>query len=106
MCLCCGGAGGVAGWFGPGSGRMGWCYICVCCESGIFCGDGWSRYLCVVLGGYLCILGVCSVQFCCTISISDSQHVFVCSRYHKSRLSWCCCQTWISLNIAHFYEVQ
>ena len=20
----------------PGSGRVGWCYVCVCCESGLF----------------------------------------------------------------------
>ena len=20
---------------GPGSGRVGWCYVCVCCESGL-----------------------------------------------------------------------
>ena len=26
---------GESGWvFGPGSGRVGWCYVCVCCESG------------------------------------------------------------------------
>ena len=32
-----GGVGGEwVGWraFGPGSGRVGWCYVCVCCESG------------------------------------------------------------------------
>ena len=36
MCLCfgCGGVGGVCGRLGPGSGRVGWCYICVCCEPG------------------------------------------------------------------------
>ena len=33
MCLCLG-CGGV--WPGPASGRMGWCYDCVCCESGLF----------------------------------------------------------------------
>ena len=40
MCLCFrwGGVGGVGGeWvggFGPGSGAVGWCYVCVKCESG------------------------------------------------------------------------
>ena len=40
MCLCfgCGGVGGVGGeWvggLGPGSGAVGWCYVCVRCESG------------------------------------------------------------------------
>ena len=33
VCLCCG---GVGGGLGPGFGRMGWCYVCVCCESGLF----------------------------------------------------------------------
>ena len=27
---------GVSGRFGPGSGRVVWCYVCVCCESGLF----------------------------------------------------------------------
>ena len=26
----------VSGWPGPGYVRMGWCYIGVCCESGLF----------------------------------------------------------------------
>ena len=40
MCLCfgCGGVGGVGGeWvggLGQGSGSVGWCYVCVRCESG------------------------------------------------------------------------
>ena len=40
MCLCfgCGGVGGVGGeWvggLGQGSGAVGWCYVCVRCESG------------------------------------------------------------------------
>ena len=41
MCLCfgCGGVGGVGGGvgrgLGPGSGAVGWCYVCVRCESGL-----------------------------------------------------------------------
>ena len=40
---------------GQGSGTVGWCYVCVRCESGVWilCVDGRSRYLCIVLGGYL-----------------------------------------------------
>ena len=48
---------GVGGGLGPGSGGVwvadldqgleGWCYV------SIFCVDGRSRYLCIVLGGYL-----------------------------------------------------
>ena len=42
VCLCfgCGGVGGVGGeWtggrgLGPESGMVGWCYVCVSCESG------------------------------------------------------------------------
>ena len=42
MCLCfgCAGVGGI-GEVGerlvPGSGRVGWCYVCVVCESGSLC---------------------------------------------------------------------
>ena len=38
VCLSCGGVGGVCGeWvggLGPGYGWVGWCYVCVRCESG------------------------------------------------------------------------
>ena len=54
-----------------------------------------------MLGRYLRILGAPSVQSYCTLSISASEHVFVCGRYCKSRLS---CRTWISLDIARFHE--
>ena len=39
VCLCLGCAvmfGAVAGWLGPASGRVGWCYVCVSYESGFF----------------------------------------------------------------------
>ena len=26
---------GVARWLGPGSGAVGWCYVCVRCETGL-----------------------------------------------------------------------
>ena len=32
---------------GQGSGAVGWCYVWILCV------DGRSRYLCIVLGGYL-----------------------------------------------------
>ena len=62
---------GVGRGLGPGSGAVGWCYVCVRCESGFYV-DGRSRYLCIVLGGYLRIIGAHSVQSCCTLSISAS----------------------------------
>ena len=39
MCLSCGGVWcrwGLGRELGPGSGRLGWCYVCVNCESGFF----------------------------------------------------------------------
>ena len=58
MCLCfgCGGVGGVCGewvgaWTRVGSGGV---VLCLCEVSvWILCVDGRSRYLCIVLGGYL-----------------------------------------------------
>ena len=38
LCVCVLAAvvlGGVGDRLGPGSRRVGWCYICVCCESGL-----------------------------------------------------------------------
>ena len=39
LCFGCGGVGGVGGeWvggLGPGSGAMGWCYVCVRCDFGL-----------------------------------------------------------------------
>ena len=58
-------------------GLEGWCYVCV---------DGRSRYLYIVIGGYLRILGAPSVQSCFTLSRSANYDVFVCSRYCKSSL--------------------
>ena len=39
------------------------CYVCVSCEYGFICVDGRSRYLYIVLGGYLHILGAPNVKF-------------------------------------------
>ena len=39
LCLGCGGVGGVGevgGWRGPRCGKVGWCYVGVRCESGLF----------------------------------------------------------------------
>ena len=57
-----------------------------------------SRYLYIVLGGFLHILGAPSVQ---SLSISASELVFVCGRYRKCLRG---SRTWISLDIARFYE--
>ena len=67
--------------------------LCLCeLRVWILCVDGSSRYMytCIVLGGYLLILGAPSVQSCCTLSISASYHVFVYGRYRKSRLVCVC----------------
>ena len=45
-----------------------------------------SRYLYIVICGYLRILGAPSVQSCCTLWISASYSVFVYGSYRKSRL--------------------
>ena len=88
VCLCLG-----CGWFRWGVGRgldhslEGWVVLCLC-ELGvrILYADGRSRYLYIVFGGYLSILGTPSVQSCCTLWISFSSRVFVYGRYRKSRL--------------------
>ena len=64
-----------------------WVVLCLCeLRVWILCVDGRSRYLCIVLDEYLRILGVPSVQSCCTLSISASYCAFVYGRYLKSRL--------------------
>ena len=62
-------------WVGSlGQGLGGWggvMYVCVYCESGLFVlMAGLGVY--IVLDEYLRILGVPSVQCCCTLSISAS----------------------------------
>ena len=57
----------------------------VCVVSDLFV-DGRSRHRYIMLDGCLRIFGAPSVQCCCTLSISASYCVFVCSRYCKSRL--------------------
>ena len=53
---------------GLGQGLEEWCYVCVILE--ILCVDCRSRYLYIVLDGYMRISGASSVQSCCTLSIS------------------------------------
>ena len=61
--------------------------LCLCeMRVWIYCVDCRSRYLCIVLGGYLRIIGAPIVKSCFTLSISASYHVFVYGRYRKSRL--------------------
>ena len=50
------------------------------------CLDGRSRYLYIVLHGYLRILGAPSVQSCCILSISASYHVLV---WQTSKIQTC-----------------
>ena len=59
-CLCLGftGVGGVGGEWVGGLDQVleGWVVLCLCeMWVWIICVDGRSRYLCIVLGGYLCI---------------------------------------------------
>ena len=75
MCLSlvCRGVAGVGGeWVGGlGQGLGGWSVLCLCMLwVWILYVNGRSRYLYIVLGGFLCILGAPSVQSCCTLSIS------------------------------------
>ena len=94
---------GGGAWSRVWNGRVVLC-LCELCVW-IFCVGGRSRYLYIVLGGCLRILGTPSVQSCFTLSISASYRVFVCGRYRKSiDLFACGCRTWICLDIARFYE--
>ena len=78
ICVLCFGCGGVSavrgiGWevwarVWEGVVVLSLCLLCVW----IICVDGRSRYLYIVLGGYLRILGALSVKSCCTLSISAS----------------------------------
>ena len=58
MCFGCGGVGG--------SGDVAWAKVWIICV------DGRSRYMYIVLGGYMRILAAPIVQSCCTLSISAS----------------------------------
>ena len=57
---------------GPGSGTVGWCYVCVRCESGFYV-DVAGPGICVLSLADTCTSGVqgaSSVQSCCTLWIS------------------------------------
>ena len=87
VCQCLGFSGVGGKWVcGLDEGLEGWCYVLCELWVRIICVDGRSRYLYIVLGEYLRILGAPSVQSCCTLSISTYYHVFVYGRYCKSRL--------------------
>ena len=85
--------GGVLDVFG-----LRWCYVWILCVSGR------SRYLYIVLGGYLCISDAHSVQSCCTVSISASTVYLSVSDIANPYLCARGCRTWICLDIARFYE--
>ena len=85
----------------PGYGRVGWRYVCVSVSV-----DNISWYQYIVLCGYLHILGTHSVQSCCTLLISATYRVFVCSRSSKPSLI---CVWLLDLYFsrrARFYEEQ
>ena len=77
-----GGVGGAS--VGGGGGLLvrvckGVVMLCLCeLRVWIICVNGRSRYMYSVPAP--------SVQSCCTLSISASYHIFVCSRYRKSGL--------------------
>ena len=63
----------VSGWTAWARVWEGGVLLCLCVLGvWIFCVDGRSRYLYIVLGGFLRILGAPSIQSCCTLSISAS----------------------------------
>ena len=65
VCFGCGGVGGE--WVGGlDQGLEGWGYVWILCV------DGRSRYLYIVLGGYLRIISALSAQSCCTLWLSAS----------------------------------
>ena len=72
----------------------------------IICVDVRSRYMYIVLGGYLRNLGAHIVQSTCTLSISVSYRVFGCVRNRKSRLVCVCLSNLVGLDVARFYDEQ
>ena len=86
---------GMGRGLGPGSGEVEWCYVWESCESG-FCVDGRSRYLYIVLGGYLRIL----VHPVFNPVAPRGYRVFVYGRYRKSRLV-CVCLSDLDLSRHH-----
>ena len=57
------------------------------CVVSLLCVYVRSRYLYIVLGGYLLVLGSPSVQSFCILSISASYHINVFGRFRKSRFA-------------------
>ena len=81
MCLCfgCGGVGGVGGeWVGlrPGSGAVGWCYVCVRCESGFSVYCAWripAHLRCTQCSILLHLMDICFLTCICLWRISQIQ---------------------------------
>ena len=102
LCVGCGGVGSVVGSVLVGctySGRM-------CAMSLDFYVDGRSRYLYIVLGGYLCILGARSLQSCCPHRYLLPNVYLSVADIENPDLLACGCRTWIRLEITCFYEEQ
>ena len=70
------------------------------CEDWVWAFLIMSRYLYIVLGGYLRILGAPIVQSCCTLWKFASYHVFVYDRYFKS-IHACVWLTYLDLSQHH-----
>ena len=65
-----------------------------------------SRYLYIVLCGYLRILGAPSVQSVGTYPYLLANVYLSVADISNPNLFACSCRTWICLDIAHFYEEQ
>ena len=88
---------------GLGAGRVRWCYLGCELRVRILCVNGMPRYLYIVLGRYLRILGTPSVQSYCALSIYASYRVYV-SGIVNPDLFACGYQSFI--DNSHFYEEQ
>ena len=95
---------GESGWLGPGSGRVGWCYICVCCESGLsvhMAGPGicilWQADCCASLVHPVCNPVTPYRYLLPTLYLSVADIA-------NPDLLVCGSRTWISLDITRFYK--
>ena len=102
--LRCSGMGGIGGEWVEAWTRvwMGGVVLCLCeMWVWILCVDGRSRYMFIVIGGYLRIWGAPSVQSCFTLWILlPNMYLFIADITNPDSFVWCC------LGITRFYEEQ